>query len=380
MTVILDPKKAGAITRPEPTPEAATVKRPRRAAAELASMEKPAGLAAPKPAATHPQVQPHSGHPAPTLNAKLAAVRAALAGGEPARRAAATQSLHLAASYVMRRSGSLRRRAASLCDEVSEYAPELGELAVRLRSVLTAEGALHELDPDSSAAACAELAVAVDDQSGSGEEPHRAVAALAHATLAHGLVQLVVHFPAQLAEAQVPKASALEHALVLAEQAIALAPTLADGHAALGRVLLCSDDAEALGDSEALFTHALTLDAEHDPALAGLAAAQTSRGEPEQALATAERLLARGNTVPHAYLLRAVAEGELGRFDAAMRDLERAMRLAPRAGLLHLEAARVARRAHDEAAAQAFAARANELLGSDYAAQVLALLAAHRQA
>ena len=74
------------------------------------------------------------------------------------------------------------------------------------------------------------------------------VKGLARATLSNALTQLAIHFPDDLEPLGLTVPQALEHALQLAEEAIGLAPSLPDGHTALGRLLLCHDDAEAVAD------------------------------------------------------------------------------------------------------------------------------------
>jgi tetratricopeptide (TPR) repeat protein len=191
--------------------------------------------------------------------------------------------------------------------------------------------------------------------------------------LAHGLVQMAVHFPDELASVELTAEQALSRAVELAEESIALAPRLPDGHCALGRALLCSDEPGAIEDAAELLRHALALDPEHDSAVASLAAALLALGRAHEALALAERLQKLGNGLPHALLLRALAYAELGRTEEARRDLARALKLAPEAGLLYLDAARVATTSGDEAAASEHLARARELLASAYDETIAAL-------
>jgi len=108
------------------------------------------------------------------------------------------------------------------------------------------------------------------------------------ATLAQRLIQLAVHFPSELELIGMSVPEVLTRALALAEAAIGGAPELADGHVALGRLLLCHDDREALADAIDVLTHALQLDPEHDGAEIALATA-LRRGRRRDARARACR-------------------------------------------------------------------------------------------
>ena len=199
------------------------------------------------------------------------------------------------------------------------------------------------------------------------------VDALAKATFAHGLIQLAVHFPDELGPLGLTIPEALERALTLAEEAVALAPELPDGYVALGRLLLCHDDAEALADAVEVLTHALELDPEHDGAEVALATALRERGDKTRALEHVERLLKRGSGQAQVVVLRALLHLDLGRVDEARRDMERAIRLAPQAGLIQLDAARIHAAAGDDDGAAALEARSQALLGSSFAAVKKAL-------
>ncbi len=192
------------------------------------------------------------------------------------------------------------------------------------------------------------------------------VDSLAHATMAHGLIQLAVHFPDELEPLELDVASALERALGLAERAIALAPELPDGHTALGRVLLCHDHDDAVTDAIEVLRHALELDPEHDPAEAALAAALRARGDAEGALDHVNRVIHRGSGQAPPLVLRALLYLDAGHGDLARRDLERAARMAPDAGLVALDAARAAAATGDELRALALRERGRELLGPAY--------------
>ena len=197
--------------------------------------------------------------------------------------------------------------------------------------------------------------------------------ALAKATLAHGFIQLAVHFPDELLPMGLTIPEALERALALAEAAIAAAPELPDGYVALGRLLLCHDDDEALTDAIDVLTHALALDPEHDGAEVALATALRERGDKARALEHVEHAIKRGCGQAQAMVLRALLHLDLGQVDEARRDMERAIRLAPQAGLIQLDAARVQAAAGDEAGAAALEERSRVLLGTAFAAVKKAL-------
>ena len=192
------------------------------------------------------------------------------------------------------------------------------------------------------------------------------VEALARATLAHGFIQLAAHFPHELEALGLEPGEALRQAIRLAEEAIALAPDLPDGHAALGRVILCHDDATAVHDALEVLRHAIALDAEHDPAHLGIATGLWTLGDRDGALAAVDRILKRGNALPQPLILRALLYLESGRIDEARRDIERAVVLAPGAGLFRLDAAAISEAAGDPEAARAHRERARELLGAAY--------------
>ncbi len=200
--------------------------------------------------------------------------------------------------------------------------------------------------------------------------------ALAKATLAHGLIQLVVHFPETLSEIALTPSEALERAWELAEQAVALKPTLADGHVALGRALLCHDGPEAIDDAIAVLNHAHALDPDHDGAEMALAAAFNERGEWTMALGHVDAVLKRGNGQAQALVLRALLMLGHGHADEARRDIERAVRIAPQAGLVHLDAAHVLHELGDHERAQLHEERAQALLGPAFAAVKRSLLPA----
>ncbi len=161
--------------------------------------------------------------------------------------------------------------------------------------------------------------------------------ALARATLANGLIQAAIHFP-HVAEAMgLDEIAVLEQALALAEGAIALDPTLADGHCALARVLMCSELDEAREDAREVLEHALELDPEHDPAHVALAVLDRERGDSDAALARLDRVAKNGNAHPLTFVLRGTIYAQRGERGKARLDFTRVMKLAPESGLVDLE-------------------------------------------
>ena len=193
------------------------------------------------------------------------------------------------------------------------------------------------------------------------------VDSLARATLAHGLIQLAVHFPRELESMSLSVPEALERALTLAEDAIGRAPELPDGYVALGRLLLCHDSADALDDAIEVLSHALSLDPEHDGAEIALAAALRERGAHDLALTHVEHVLKRGSGQAQVAVLRALLLMDTGHVDEARRDMDRAIRIAPQAGLIQLDAARVHAAQGDTDGAAELEERAHSLLGSAFA-------------
>lgn len=189
------------------------------------------------------------------------------------------------------------------------------------------------------------------------------IESLARATLASSLIQLALHFPDELAALSLNAPSALGQALQLAEEAIALAPHLPDGHATLARLILCHDGTEAATDAESVARHALDLCDDHDPATFALAAALEAQGRLADALGEVERVVQRGSGHPAPFALRARLRLALGDRDGALRDVDRALVMAPDNGLLQLDAANVFAALGDAPRASEHRDRARLLLG-----------------
>jgi tetratricopeptide (TPR) repeat protein len=192
------------------------------------------------------------------------------------------------------------------------------------------------------------------------------IEALARATMAHALTQLAIHFPHELDGLGMTVPEALERALGLAEEAIAGAPEMPDGHTALGRLLLCHDGPDAVDDALDVLRHAEDLDPEHDPAVASIAVALREKGETAAALRHVEQVIRRGSGQAQPIALRALLHLDAGDIELARRDLERAVRIAPNAGILRLDAARVAEMSGDAEGAATHRERARQLLGAAY--------------
>ncbi|MCK5689002.1 tetratricopeptide repeat protein [Myxococcota bacterium] len=193
-----------------------------------------------------------------------------------------------------------------------------------------------------------------------------AVESLGRATLAAGLIQLATHFPTELEGLGMTQEEALEQAFFLAEEAIALDPEQADGHVALGRLLLVHDTDEARKDAIEILEHALSLDAEHDGAQIALATALWEEGNNQEAMNAVDAVIKRGSGRPQPLVLRALLNLDQGNSESARKDLERAIRITPKLGLFHLDAAAIARSRGDKDEEQFHDDEARELLGKAY--------------
>src|SRR5688572_13501623 len=142
----------------------------------LGELQRGSEATRPKPAATLPDLpaakpaSTEATRPAPsatpgertTFDKKADQLEAALKGPEPKR--AASTALAFCAGYGARRSRGARKRALDLCDAVADGSlDELSDLAAKLRVVLQAEGALHELSGDGTLRAARLLIDVVED-------------------------------------------------------------------------------------------------------------------------------------------------------------------------------------------------------------------------
>lgn len=370
MTIGFDPKIGKLL--PQGDLETPQTNGPARAATVVPqAMEKPKGFTSPKAVTTHPSLLGTSPAVRSPVDDAIARLKNDLRAERSVRQRAAGEALSLVLSFPLRRTRALRQRAVALCDDVGQQLPEARSLSVRTKALLLAEGQLHELNADATASACNSLIALVGEGESDARHDDKAmrdVMARCQATLSQALVQLAVHFPDALLTHELRLEEALSQALLLAEDAILLAPHIPEGHVALGRVLLCHDDEEAAHDAHEALETALSLEPDFDPAVATLATLELHEGHAQEALARVEQLVARGNNLPHTMLLRGLALAELGRVDEAQRELLRAVKLAPEAGLLYLDAARLTEDLGDSATAEKLYERARELLGTSYIA------------
>ena len=137
--------------------------------------------------------------------------------------------------------------------------------------------------------------------------------------------------------------------------------------------MLCHDSDEALSDAVELLEHSLVLDPEHDGAEIALATALRERGDVATAIEHVDRVLKRGSGQAQALMLHALLCLEVGRLEDAKRDMERALRIAPHAGLIALDGAHVHRALGDLSAADALEDRSRLLLGATFEAVKRAL-------
>jgi tetratricopeptide (TPR) repeat protein len=354
------PREPAAVPPSEPAPPV-----------EPRAMEPPRRLAEPQASAVHPSRQAFH-ETTSALGREVERLRAALAGPVAGRSAAAHAALALCRRYAIRRSRGARRLAVGLLDEVEAAGAEHASEARALSTLLTAEGALHELDPDASGRALTAIVGFLDRAEHEPPDSTTDLVPFAQALAVHALVQICVHFPEAVPMVGGDPDAILARAFALGEEAVGAAPAVPDTHTALGRVLLCSAAPESPRAAEDAFQRALAIDPDHDPALAGLAALALAESRPDDARRYADRLTRLGGALPQALHLRALAAAALGHLDEARRDLDRALAHAPNAGLLHLDAARLAARAGDPAAST-HEAHARELLGPAFAAARAAL-------
>lgn len=195
-------------------------------------------------------------------------------------------------------------------------------------------------------------------------DPAQRAEALARATLANGLIQAAIHFPHVTQAMGLDESRALDQATALAEEAIALDPTLPDGHCALARVLLCSELEQAHRDARAVLEHALELDPDHDPAHVALAVLDREAGRLDSALARLDRVVRSGNAHPLTFVLRGSIHAARGERSEARLDFTRVMKLAPESGLVDAELLEAG--AWSEAEHETIRKRAEQRLGARY--------------
>ncbi len=324
----------------------------------------------PGPDSEHPSPPPTRGLPPPEKTSsgqnlwknELERLKTALKRDPEAQGESIEAASRLALSYRTRRMKAARRDSNQLLGMILKMEGTHTDSVQSLQDILLAESELNELSPDNTWNAARLLMSHIHS-----EDPHHA---LAQATLARTFTQLALHFPAELDQEELPIHHVLEQAFYLAESAATEAPGLADATTALGRLVLVHPEEEACSDSEELFRLALSQDPEFDPARLGLAAALSLQNRGDEALHELGLLAQRGNTFPGRLVLRAQLRAKRGDLRLALEDINRATRLAPRAGLFRVDAAQISHQAGQHERAERFMAEAHDLLGP-YASQAL---------
>jgi tetratricopeptide (TPR) repeat protein len=282
------------------------------------------------------------------LEQRFAELELALAKKNLARAEAAKSALAFCASYAARGSRGGRARALGLC-ALLEQMPEHEADAAGLRIGLLLDEAMHEGHRDDLLAgltAAARLDVSAD----------ATVRAFVLAQGSQALAMLAEHFPSALAEVESP----LEQAFGLAEEALSLAPELAEAHVALAQLVLLHGDHEAMRDAESLVRRALELEPHHDGATLTLATLAYCRHDPARAL---ELLAELQSSRPQAQLLTARAQRATKTLPLAAATLSQAIQAFPELAALHVEAHVIAKLSKDDASAAHHRERAAELLG-----------------
>ncbi len=285
------------------------------------------------------------------LEQRFAELELALRKKTLARSEAAKSAMAFAASYAARGSRGARSRTLGLCDLLADIAEHAAD-AEALRVGVALDEALQSGDADGLLAGLT-AAAGIDDTADMG------VRAFMLAQGSQALAMLAEHFPAAVAELESP----LEQAFALAEEALSLAPELAEAHVALAQLVLLHGDHEAMRDAEALVRRALELDPGHDGATFTLATLAYCRHDPTHALALIDDITTHGGARPQVYLLMARAQRATKAFADAQATLQRALTTFPTLAALHIEAAVIARLSKDEAAAAEHRDQAAALLG-----------------
>jgi tetratricopeptide (TPR) repeat protein len=333
-------------SQPTDTKEVTPTKQIKSPAPKAEAMEAPKPLAQPQAPKSRPrpddgprkQVTPSFQMQAQKLRQ---AIRAQAAKTQrQAKDGLSKEVMRACMSFAFRRSRGARKVALDLCDECSAAPDNDLPHYANLKGILQAESLLHQLSSEGTLKALAKLIAVLERR-----DPEQNVAtnpdieAVARSILAHGFIQLAVHFPDGAKNIQLSADELLSEALQLSEEAIALAPHLPDGHTSLGRVMLCQDDDVADMDARERFEVALALDPDFDPARIGLANVLRHQKKPDEALVLVNQVIKAGNGLPQPLVLRALIQKDLGELKAAYSDIERALALAPDAALVKLDAA-----------------------------------------
>jgi hypothetical protein len=80
--------------------------------------------------------------------------RLLITGSKRARRSAATLALKFCSSYKARRSRGARNLALALCEDIAETLQDDRDLALKMHTILAAEGDLHEVSAEGTLRAC----------------------------------------------------------------------------------------------------------------------------------------------------------------------------------------------------------------------------------
>ncbi|MEZ0311409.1 MAG: hypothetical protein ACAI38_06520 [Myxococcota bacterium] len=285
------------------------------------------------------------------LEQRFAELELALAKKNLARAEAAKAALAFCVSYAVRGSRGGRSRALGLCAQL-EQLPEHEADAAGLRAGVILDEAMQEANRDGLLAGLTATAQ-VDESADAG------VRAFGLAQASQALAMLAEHFPATLEEIDSP----LERAFGLAEEALALAPELAEAHVALAQLVLLHGDHDAMRDAETLVRRALELEPHHDGATFTLATLAYCRHDPARALELLAEIQAHGAPRPQVQLLAARAQRAVKAVAEADATLQRAIAAFPELAALHVEAHVVARLLKDDERAARHRERAADILG-----------------
>jgi hypothetical protein len=252
-------------------------------------------------------------------------------------------------SFAARGSRGARARALGLCDLLAEIA-EHADDAAALRIGLSLDEALHGGEPEGLLEGLTSAAQLSDDL-----DPGARGFMLAQS--AEALAMLAEHFSAQLEGIEAP----LDQAFALAEEALSLAPELAEPHVALAQLILLHGDHEAMRDAEALARRALELEPSHQGATFTLATLAYCRHDAARALELLAEIQA---PRPQVALLTARAQRASKALADADATLQRALRAFPGVAALHVESHVIAKLAGDTERAAEHRREAASLLGS----------------
>ncbi|MBC7792714.1 MAG: hypothetical protein H7Z43_03320 [Clostridia bacterium] len=295
-------------------------------------------------------------------------------GKRTSNRAKDIQSaIALVGSSAARRSRGARKLSGDLCSMMDDDA-----FADATRLALSLEDALQSGDAGSLLDGLAEASELEASVTGRAR-------GLVYAQASHALTYIAQHDPRALealtaaADDDVGESSAdaeashakpvdanavFERAFALAEDAIAAAPELAEGYAALAMLVMLHGDPQALRDAERLTIAGFKFESDHDGCTVALATIRLAQGEYAKALDLTNELTSRGYARATAVLLEARAQRGLGDLNEAREAIARGLKISPDFIALHLEACVIARQRKDSGLHDTHWARLVELLGS----------------